>query len=314
MEMFDENLGRIRLVNKRFEDMTLEELYTERGVHQWHRSKVRWLIERLKKRRWWLEQNQPILSKEEITAKYENGEMTLGQYKTAFASRKNAIDHRAHLEQRVTYADRVAYDEEALVLYLDELIAQKMSSKPQTSSERGWKRDPRKKVTPSNRRRWEATIDMNQMPKLKEARKRWKAYKANDLDAINTSYTFQPISQWDAEKLRHIARDRGYFTDAAVTAVIANAFGISTLATTKLMNSGRLSWGQCAVIGAIFEMTPREFCDVFMSGYFREVADGVYHAYIEDIPEFVANLQAKQRRRASVSEKITESEAEDGEE
>ena len=315
MKKIDEDYKQLRLTNKPFKDMTLEELYTERSCHQWHRSKMKWHIESLKKRKWWLEQNRPILSKEEITAKYENGEMSFNQYKTAFASRKRAIDHRLQVEQRMIYADLVAYDEESLVIYLDELIAEKLSKKPQPTEENKFKkRDPRKRATPGNQRKWETIIDPRRMPKLKEARKRWKAYRVNDVETVLPTRGYQPITQWDLDKLKLIARDRGYFTDTAMTAVIADAFDISIKATTELLHNGRLSWGQCAVIGAIFEMSPKEYCDVFMSGYFREVADGVYKAYIDDIPSFVTNLRAKRKWGASVSEEMTESEGENDEE
>ena len=83
--------------------------------------------------------------------------------------------------------------------------------------------------------------------------------------------------------LMQVARDRGYFTELAVTASVSEALNISIGGADQLLQSGKMSWGQCMVIGSLFEMTPKEFCDVFMSGYFVEVADGVFRAKVDDI-------------------------------
>ena len=36
------------------------------------------------------------------------------------------------------------------------------------------------------------------------------------------------------------------------------------------MDKGRFTWGQVLVLGAWLQMTPKEFCDIFLSGYFTE--------------------------------------------
>ena len=50
----------------------------------------------------------------------------------------------------------------------------------------------------------------------------------------------------------------------------------------KLLRTGCFTWGQALVVGALFEMTPKEFADCFMSGYFKEVREGEFRAVVDD--------------------------------
>lgn len=288
MTKIDENIGRIKLCNKPFEKMALTELYAERACHNWHRVQICRCYELLKRRKWWLEENQPIYTKEEINAQYENGEITQKQYKTAFARRKKAIDHRMRVEDYMTYANLIANDEDSLVVYLDELIAKKIASTQMPDGKSHNKAyDPRKRESVNNQRKWSTRVDKGKMPKLKASRKRWRAYKSQDNATMHKAKTFPTVMRWDLAKLRTIGADRGYFTDMALTAIVAEALDVSSRSAKMLLNSGKFSWGQCIVLGAQFEMTPKEFCDTFMNGYFKEVADGVYKAHIDDPHELL---------------------------
>ena len=288
--------SRIKLHNKPFSEMELTELYAERMAHAWHRYKVLSAKGQIRKKKHWLEENKPILSKEEITEKYENGELSEGQYKTAFASRKKAIDYRMRVDDYMDYADRIIFDEESVVAYLDELIMQKKAEKAKSrakskrKSKGGKKYDPRKKISKNNmppkldeRRKWVTRKEQEPLPKLQKARARWKLGKESDKKPMTVMKRMQPIVTWDMDTLMAVARDRGYFTEVAVTATIAEALGITISGASALITSGKLSWSQCIIIGAVLEMTPKEFCDVFLNGYFREVADGVFKAQVDDI-------------------------------
>ena len=279
----------VQLRNKPFEDMQLEELYSERACHQWHRCKMINCRKGIERKKHWLEENKPILSKEEIKRQYENGEMSENQYKSAFANRKNAINYRMRADDYIDYAYKVVYEQESIVAYIDELIAQKLSKEPQPNGSQGGKKyDPRKRETVNNRNRlnpqqkWATREEIRPLPKLKKARAFWKKYREADASTMTVSRRLQPIVTWDVDKLRQIAKDRGYFTDLALATTISEVLDLGIANTYKLITNGKLSWGQCIVIGSLFEMTPKEFCDVFLSGYFREVADGVYKAHVED--------------------------------
>ena len=285
MKTFEE----VKLCNKAFENMELTELYAERMVRVWHKNKMKGNIEILKHRKWWLEQNMPIYTNEELRKQYEDGLLTKGQYQVSHANRRKAINARMRVDDRTTYAQRIVFHEESIIAYLDEIIAEKLAKQdvPRNAPKnRGY--DPRRRVSKYNQnkvnpqRKWATREEPKPFPQLQHARMRWKKGKKEEQPVMNVMKKMQPIITWDASKLSEIARDRGYFTDYAVTAVVAEKLNITITGASKMLESGKMTWGQCMVIGAIFEMTPKEYCDVFMSGYFKEVADGVFKAYVED--------------------------------
>lgn len=290
----------IKLYNRPYEEMGLRELYAEQTVHNWHKNRMRECIKKLQRRRWWLEQNKPIIDKAELDRQYADGEISGKEYRAANARRVKAINHRMHVDDRMKYAELVAAHEEAVAEYLQELKveleAQEAERLEWNRYMRGYKRpggaskyDPRKrtskynynKVTDPNRK-WATRTEYKPMPRLQKARARWKESQRTDRKGVQVQKRMQPIVTWDVDKLRQIAKDRGYFTDVAMVGQIAESLNLTIKGANALITNGKLSWGQCIVIGALFEMTPKEFCDVFLSGYFREVADGVYRAYVED--------------------------------
>lgn len=73
---------------------------------------------------------------------------------------------------------------------------------------------------------------------------------------------------WDKEKFMLIANDRGYQTEAAVVLAIQKELGYSKARARVALNSGKFTWGQVMCLGALMQMTPKEFCDTFLNGYF----------------------------------------------
>lgn len=280
----------VKLTNKPFEEMELLELYAERSARQWHRSQIKHCRERLKKREWWLKENMPIPTVEEIKEQYANGEMTDKQYKTAFARRKRAINQRMKNDDRMVYAERVAFHEEAVVAYLDELIDAKLihAKEPSNGKVKKRKRDPRHPVSKYNpasidpQRRWKTRTKDTAPTKLQMAKGRHRTLLKIEKSTMMVSKRMQPIIYWDVDKLMTVARDRGFYTEVALVASLAETLNISIGGASKLIETGKLTWSQCIIIGAVLEMTPKEFCDVFLSGYFKEVADGVFKAQISD--------------------------------
>lgn len=297
---------RVKLHNKKFVDMTYEELLAEMYARRWHRSKTRHAAMGLERRLHWLKENKPILTKEELKRAYEDGELTKKQYSTAFATRKKAIDYRMRAEDYLEYARRIMFDEEAVITYIEELLEVRKGQRAMVkyASPGSGKYDPRKRASKSNpdpRRKWETRVPDCKRPSLRKARQRWNNYRAANETAAKTTAKMQPIEQWDVEKLKEVARDRGYFSESAVYTLLSQELGVSVYMCQKIMEQGKLSWGQCIVIGAVFEMTPREFCDVFLSGYFKEVG-GKYVAKVDDTkalldrPVKQGSPQAKEER------------------
>lgn len=275
-----------QLCSKPLEEMELLELYAERACHRWHYSRMDSSIYGLLKKKTYFEMHQPIYTTEEINRQYEDGEITEGQYRTAFATRKRRINARMRNADYIEYAKILKYNEDAFVAYIDELIAKKLSAQPIPKSGRR-RYDPRKNESINNQRRWSTRIDRSELPKLRAVRKRWTNLRSKETTDDILRGKRHAVIEWDNEKLRQIAKDRGYYTDMAVSAAVADALNMTIYAATRLINNGKFSWSQCIIVGALFEMTPKEFCDVFLNGYFREVADGNYRAYVENADELL---------------------------
>lgn len=75
---------------------------------------------------------------------------------------------------------------------------------------------------------------------------------------------------WDKERFMLIASDRGYQTEGALVTDISKELVMDRSAVRYLIDKGRFTWGQVLCLGAMFEMTPKEFCDTFLAGYFVE--------------------------------------------
>lgn len=287
----------MKLCNKPFHEMTLSELSAEIMVHRWHSSKIEQARGRLERKKWWLEQNKPIQELEEINRMYEDGEISQLRKAQLMGIRVNAIKYRMRVLDEIEYAEKVMYDQRAIVSYLEELIAERQSQRAERKGYKGRNSyDPRKNIsvnnlpkpTPQNAQRtWRTRQEVKDMPKLKRSRARWKAYQNLDNNANKVMERLQSITTWDGSKIRQIAKDRGYYTDIALTAAVADALNVSLHGATTMLDNGKFTWGQILILGSLFEMTPKEFCDVFLSGYFTEVADGVYHAHVENINEFL---------------------------
>lgn len=123
---------------------------------------------------------------------------------------------------------------------------------------------------------------------IREANKiRHRRMMAEDVRTLRLSRTIERDSMyvtWDKERFLLIAADRGYQTENALVADISKELNLDRSGTRLLMEKGRFTWGQVIVLGAMFEMTPREFCDTFLAGYFVN-QNGVYRASCENMDE-----------------------------
>lgn len=84
---------------------------------------------------------------------------------------------------------------------------------------------------------------------------------------------------WNKEAFYAIAEDRGYKVRDALLNDLSKELDIPLKSAEKLIQQGRFTWGQVLIIGAMLEMTPREFSETFMRGYFEEVSEGQYRAW-----------------------------------
>lgn len=295
----------IQLCDKPFEEMTLPELLAERMCHQWHKYKLHDAKFALARKRHWLEENRPIPTIEELTQRYEDGEYTTKQFNVAKGRRVRDINYRMRVEDELEYADKAEFAEAAKVAYLDELIAVAESEKERRKNAGRTYYDPRKRETRRNQnpqRRWQTRKQWKPLPKLTQSRKRWYAYKASDADYVRQMRKTLRVTTWDADRFRLIARDRGYYSDESLAAIISETLDCTLIFAKRLIKTGRISFNQCLVLGSLFEMTPKEFCDAFLGGYFKEVGEsGVFRAYVED-PKALLTKPKQQRRKEGEDE------------
>lgn len=80
--------------------------------------------------------------------------------------------------------------------------------------------------------------------------------------------SFAPL--WDREKFQLIASDRGYQTEEMLLSEVGRELRLDRARTRIALERGRFTWGQVLTLGAMMQMTPKEFCDTFLAGYFKE--------------------------------------------
>lgn len=118
---------------------------------------------------------------------------------------------------------------------------------------------------------------------IREANKvRHRRMMAEDVRTLRLKRAIERDSlhvSWDKERFLLIAADRGYQTESALVADIAKELVLDRSGVRVLMEKGRFTWGQVLCLGAMFEMTPKEFCDTFLAGYFVEMQGEFRAAY-----------------------------------
>ena len=79
-----------------------------------------------------------------------------------------------------------------------------------------------------------------------------------------------------------VVKDRGYQTQRAVADAIAPVFGVSRKVALNKISYGKQTKEEGEGIGSIFEMTMKEFYDVFMFGLFQVDNAGHYRCHIDE--------------------------------
>ena len=87
---------------------------------------------------------------------------------------------------------------------------------------------------------------------------------------------------WDRDKFMHISEDRGYQTEDAIIQDVGKELNLDLGRAKMLVDKGRFTWGQVLCIGAMLSMTPKEFCDTFLAGYFTDQF-GEYRASYDNL-------------------------------
>lgn len=104
------------------------------------------------------------------------------------------------------------------------------------------------------------------------------------------------MSYFSKDILMSVANSRGYLTERATAFGISTALGIKQNVAKQKLRSGRFTLEESMVIGSYFEMTPKEFCDVFLNGLFEENSVGVFICTVENPKELLASAKNVPRR------------------
>lgn len=109
---------------------------------------------------------------------------------------------------------------------------------------------------------------------------------------------------WDREKFMSVARDRGFLTEQSIIYAVEKELAMTRPVATLLLEKGKFTWGQVMCIGAMLQMTPKEFCDIFMSGYFVDY-HGQFIASYENIDKTVLLKRATVMSKKELQEADT---------
>lgn len=128
------------------------------------------------------------------------------------------------------------------------------------------------------KRRWQIREENQQKRKenIAENARLYKWEKSLDRDRFLTS--------WDKEKFLSIATDRGYQTEEALVQAVGKQLNLDRARAIRILENGRFTWGQVLCLGAMLQVTPKEFCDTFLNGYFIDQF-GEYRADFDNISQ-----------------------------
>ena len=88
---------------------------------------------------------------------------------------------------------------------------------------------------------------------------------------------------FDKSKLRNVAESRGYYNDRAICDGLSQVLGLASGSIRAKIRNGTFTKEECEVIGSFFEMTMKEYYDVFMYGLFQLDGVGNYRCHIDNL-------------------------------
>lgn len=251
----------LTLFGKDIDKLSYEELKRERSVQKYIRKKIKgWLVvERYNNEKYSLTEEQRIEERKKVEADYASGKITQHQR----VGKLSAIEKRSTNRRydRVVLFENYLKNLDAFIADLDFYIERR--AEPITRANRH-----NTKTEIRNRNAKARKNAINDNAKVYQ----WKQYLERDSFCVS----------WDREKFLLIARDRGYQTESAIIQAVGKAISLDRIRSRLIIESGRFTWGQVLCLGAMLQMTPKEFCDTFLSDYFTE-SFGEYRADYDNI-------------------------------
>lgn len=193
-----------------------------------------------------------LLKKMRLTLK-ECGKLHNKEYK------RGSEKYVANREDKETFLEMYIKHIEALIKEIDYWMARRNEPGSNRNSSRS-----KKSIQAENAKRRQLYLNDNYT--------RWNFTRTQDGLYVS----------WDKDKFDLIAQDRGYRTDEMVLSAVAEELRMSWTNAKLAIQNGRFTWGQVLCLGAMMQMTPKEFCDAFLSGYFVE-RFGEYRAEYDNL-------------------------------
>lgn len=94
-------------------------------------------------------------------------------------------------------------------------------------------------------------------------------------------YGRNQLPTWSLDIFLKVAADRGYATKRTICYQLSRAMDVTPESVEHMIRTGKFRWEHILFLGDFFQMTPREFCDVFLHGYFQETSSGHFRAKFE---------------------------------
>lgn len=116
----------------------------------------------------------------------------------------------------------------------------------------------------------------------------------------------RPLPTWDKNKFLLVANDRGYPTEESIVYAIGEELGLARSVVKNILSTGRLRWEQMLVVASFLEMSPKEFCDIFLSGFFIEDNLGHYKCHVENKEVLLRPPKVKDRTAKTKTERLLE--------
>lgn len=267
--------------DKPIEEMTEEELMAERDCQAWMANRMADIINKQKFRLSGYQDSMPYVDEDDIQKMYEDGQITREERnKIRKVARRRKYDHD-RAEMYTAYAEMLEAHFKAVKVKCSEQIMILRGS--EKVAVRG--RKPRPRKPPRYRDPRKNKVRRNQYAPVAPIigyRTKW-----NKLSRIRFNETLKlarriPLRYWNYESLKRVAVSKGYGSVTTLSAAVAQEFGLTVRSATDFLRDGRLGWGHVLVLASFLEMTPAEFCDVCLHGFFKEVVDGKFVAHITE--------------------------------
>lgn len=157
-------------------------------------------------------------------------------------------------EDKIQFFDNYVKNLEAVIAQIQWLMERRADAVPEGYTIHN--------MPPATRRARRKKTEERILHRVNDEMKKKRMKEAMGRDGVNFA--------WDRDKFFQVARDRGYMTEEGASYAVAKELGLDRARVMPLLRIGKFTWGQVLLIGALFEMTPKEFCDIFLAGYFKD--------------------------------------------